>query len=315
MTTTSAPNRWLILASFALVYLIWGSSYIGIRFAIETIPPFLMTGVRFLIAGGLLLAIGLARGGSLRGFVYWRSAAIASALMFLFNNSMIVWAQAHGLPSGVNAVLLATMPMWMAAFSWVRGTRPTLVTVLGLLIGFVGVLLLVNPGNIAVANLNPLAPIMSVLAAGAWAAGALYARTATLPENGFISTGMQLLTGGVMIMGLSIFTGDAATLNVSQISLTSVIAMAHLTIMSSVVTFTAFGYLMKHVAPAKVTTYAYVNPIIAMFLGWALANEPITAIKIIAAAIILSGVVLITAYGSRKLAFRREQPEAAVEPI
>jgi len=315
MNNSSAPVRWLILASFALVYLIWGSSYIGIRFAIETIPPFLMTGVRFLIAGSLLLALGVARGGSIRNLVHWRSAAIAGGLMFLLNNSMIVWSQAHGLPSGVNAVLLATMPMWMVGMSWFRGTRPTLVTAIGLLIGFVGVLLLVNPGNISVQNLHPFAPIMSVLAAGAWAAGALYARTARLPDNGIISTGMQLLMGGVMIMGLSIGTGDAATLDISKISLTSVVAMAHLTIMSSVVTFTAFGYLMKHVAPAKVTTYAYVNPIIAMFLGWLLANEPITLIKIVAATIILSGVVLITAYGSRKLSFRREQPEAAVEPI
>jgi len=313
MNNTSKPARWLVIAAFASVYLIWGSSYIGIHFAIETIPPFLMTATRFLIAGGILMGLALARGAKLPTRIHWRSAIIASGFMFLMNNSMIVWAQANGLPTGVTAVLLATMPMWMVVFSWMRGTRPTLVTIIGLLTGFVGMMLLVSPGSIAVANMHPLAPIIVLLAAACWAFGSLYARKASLPENGSLSTGMQLLAGGIMITVLSVVTGDAATLNLSQISLTSMIAMLHLTVMSSVITFSAFVWLMKVTSPAKVATYSYVNPVIAVFLGWLLASEPITERKIVAAAIILLGVVLITVYGSRKVNFWRFRPNTAAE--
>jgi drug/metabolite transporter (DMT)-like permease len=184
-----------------------------------------------------------------------------------------------------------------------------------LLIGFVGVLLLVNPGSIASPTMNPVAPIITVIAAGCWAFGSLYARRAPLPANGTLSTGMQLLAGGAMILILSLVTGDAATLNVSAISPTSLIAMIHLTIMSSVITFSAFVWLMKHVNPAKVATYSYVNPVIAMILGFVLAGEPITAPKVAAAAIILAGVVLITAYGSRRVTFRNWRLVAAGEAV
>lgn len=304
MKSTSASQQWLIIACFAAVYLVWGSSYIGIHFAIETLPPFLMTGSRFVISGAILITLAVARGCERPTLAHWRSAAISSAFMFLMNNSMIVWAQDNGLPTGVTAVLLATMPMWMVSINWLRGARPTLITVIGLLIGFVGVLVLVNPGSIISREMHPLAPFIVLLAAGAWAFGALYARKAPLPRNGSLATGMQLLTGGIMILIFSAATGDAATLDLPGVSLTSMIAFVHLTLMSSVITFSAFNWLMKTVNPAKVATYSYVNPVIAMILGFALANEPITPTKVIAAAIILGGVVLITAYGSRRIAFR-----------
>lgn len=315
MNSTSSPKRWLIVAAFACVYLIWGSSYIGIRFAIETIPPFLMTTVRFLIAGGLLIGWALARGAALPKRIHWRSASIAAAFMFLMNNTMLVWSQANGLPSGVAAVLIATLPMWIVILQWIRGTRPTLITGIGLTAGFIGVTLLIAPGSIAVSAMHPLAPFVIVLAAGCWAVGGLFARTAPLPDNTTLSTGMQLLMGGLMIGVFSVVTGDAATLDLSAITPTSLVAMAHLTIMSSVVAFSAYTWLMKVVSPSQVATYAYVNPVIAMFLGWLLANEPITTPKVVAAFIILAGVVLITMYGSRRLSFRREERTPAAESV
>jgi len=310
-TSTSqpaAPSRWLILLAFAAVYFVWGSSYIGIRFAIETIPPFLMTAVRFLTSGTILIGFALARGAKMPTRIHWRSAAVAGGFLFLLNNSMIVWAQDHGLPSGVTAILLATMPMFMVLLNWVRGVRPTLVTMIGLLVGFAGMLLLVSPGSIAVENMHPLAPFAVLGASACWSFGALFARGADLPENGSLSTGMQLFAGGAMILILSLVTGDAATLDLSGISLTSAVAFFHLTIMSSILTFSAFVWMMKVVPPAKVATYAYVNPVIAMILGWALANEPLTERKLIAAAIILSGVVIITVYGGRRITLWRTRP-------
>jgi drug/metabolite transporter (DMT)-like permease len=312
------PSRALVITAFAAVYVIWGSSYIGIHFAIETIPPFLMTTARFLLAGGLLMGWALARGASLPTRVHWRAAAIVGAFLFLFNNTAIVWAEVNGVPTGMVAVLIATMPMWMVLLTWLkpRGVRPSAMTLVGLAIGFVGIVLLVRPDSVAPGGepMHPLGPFVVLFGAFAWAFGSLYARGAALPGSATMSTGIQLLAGGAMIGVVSVVNGDAAQLDVARVTLGSLLAFLHLTFSSSIVAFSAFVWLMKVCPPAKVATYAYVNPVIAVMLGWLLLREPITPRTLVAAAVIIAGVIIINIYGSRPLPrLRLRSRERSVE--
>ena len=308
------PSRGLVIAAFAAIYLIWGSSYISIHFAIQTLPPFLMTSGRFLGAGSILIIWSLLRGAPHPTRANWRAAAITGGFMFLLNNTMIVWAEDHDLPSSITALLLATMPMWMVAINWARGSRPTLITVIGLIVGFSGIMLLMNSGNAVPSNPpHPLAPFAVLLASACWAAGSLYSRGADLPRNAGLSTGMQLFAGGFMVLIVSIVTGDAARFDPAQVSVLSLAAVAYLMIFASIVGFSAFVWLMRVSTPAKVATYSYVNPIVAVFLGWLLAQEPITWRTLLAAAVIIASVVMITAYGGRSVPRFRLRPAKAVE--
>lgn len=302
------PARWLIILAFLAVYLIWGSSYIGIRFAIETLPPFLMAAVRFLIAGGLLFGWNLLRRTPLPTRANWRAAFIAGGLLFLINNSMLAWAQDHGLPSGIASVVLSTVPIWVVMMNWLilRNPRPNISVFLGSALGLFGIILLVNPTNVD-STLDPFLVLVILGAAAAWAAGSLYARQADLPQNASLSTGMQLITGGSQLLLLSIITGDAARLDVAQISLSSVLAVLHLLLFSSIVAFSAYVWLIRVVPPERAATYAYVNPVIAVFLGWLLAGETLEPITLVAAAIIILAVFLIISnpFGKGRIFGRR----------
>ncbi|MDX2163088.1 MAG: EamA family transporter [bacterium] len=301
------PARWLIILAFLTVYLIWGSSYIGIRFAVETIPPFLMAGTRFAAAGLILIAWSRVIGCPLPTRSNWRAAVLASLPMFLINNSLLVWAQAQGLPSGIAAVVIASTPMWVVLLTWMRphGKRPSVRVAAGIGLGTLGIVLLANPAQAVGERFDPLLVLCIVIAAAAWAFGSLYGRTADLPKSAPLSTGMQLLTGGGMILILSVVSGDAASFDPASVQLSSVIAMTHLTLMSSVIAFTAFTWLMRTVAPARAMTYAYVNPVVAVFLGWLLAGETLDWVTLIAAGVIIAGVFLIVAEPGKAKAKQR----------
>ncbi|MFN8530070.1 MAG: EamA family transporter [Anaerolineae bacterium] len=295
-TPAARPALWLIVLAFASVYTIWGSSYIGIRFAVETIPPFLMAGSRFLAAGLILFVWSRLRGAPMPTRRQWMSSAIASAPMFLVNNSLLVWSQAQGLPSGIAAVVIASTPMWVVLLQWLlpNGKRPGLMIFIGIALSSTGIILLSNPAHAAATHeFNPLLVFAPAIAAIGWAIGSLYARKADLPDSSTMSTGTQLLTGGVMVLLLSVVTGDAAQFNLSAVTLRSALSVVHLTLFSSVIAFTAFTWLMRVVSPARAMTYAYINPVIAVFLGWLLAGETLDVGTLISAAIIISGVFLI----------------------
>lgn len=297
------PARWMIIAAFAIIYLVWSSSYLGIRLAVETLPPFLMSGMRFFGAGVILYAWARLRGAPAPTRIHWRSAVIAGFVLFVLNNASLVWSQAHGLPSGIAALLVATVPFWMVLLEWLRpgGRRPSASVVAGIGIGFLGLVLLMNPGS----TLDfPLITVIVVLAgAFAWAFGSMYGRTAQLPESPALATAMQLLAGGAVQLIIAAVTGEAAALDWSQVSLTSVLAMIYLGLVSSIIAFTAFVWLMRVADPAKVSTYAYVNPVLAMFLGWAVAGEKLEARMLVAAAVILFAVFIINTGG--RLPLRR----------
>jgi drug/metabolite transporter (DMT)-like permease len=294
------PARWLVVAAFAAVYLLWGGSYIGIHFAMETIPPFLMTATRFATAGAILFVWARWRGAPAPTRANWRAAFIAGTLLFLCNNGLIVWAEHHGAPTGVVAVLIATTPIWMVLMTWLKpgGKFPGWLVIAGLATGFGGIILLVNTEMGAIDLISVVAVL---IAAFAWSYGSLYAKSAPLPKSATLSTGMQLLVGGMMQFLLAAVNGDFAKFDPAVVSLTSVVAILYLSLFASIIGFSAFTWLMRVSAPAKVSTYAYVNPVIAFFLGWILANETLTPRMIMAMGVIIASVVMINVANSVSL--------------
>ncbi len=293
--TQNPPSRWLLVAAFAAVYLIWGSSYLGIHFAIQTLPPFLMTAMRFLFAGVLLFVWARLRGAPMPSRINWKAALISGIFLFVLNNGAIVWAEGNGLPTGVAAVLIATLPMWIVLLTWLKpgGTFPGGLVIIGLVSGFVGILLLFEPQG----NTLYIPGVIAVLfGAFCWAYGSLYAKNAPLPQSAVMATALQLLCGGALQFAIAIPAGELGRFDPAQVSTTSWVAMIYLAIVSSIIAYSAFVWLMRVSTPTKVSTYAYVNPVIAVFLGWLLANEPLTTRTLIAAGIIIASVILINGY-------------------
>lgn len=315
--TNPRPPRALVWLAFATIYIVWGTSYLGISVAIETIPPFVMSSTRFLLAGGLLLLFARTRRGGhapLPTRREWRGAAVAGFLLFVANNGLIVWSESNGVPTGVVALLIGTTPMWIVLLNWMRsGVRPSPMTWAGLLLGLIGIGLLVNVGN-QVGGTNLLGAVVGVGAALCWAIGSLYARGAALPRSPLMSTAAQLLAGGAMQGVLAVVLGDVAALQEAQISAVSVVAMLYLAIVSSILAFSAFTWLMRVSEPARVATYAYVNPVIAFILGWLLLDEPITGRTVLAAVVIVAAVALILRAQNRPPTPAVEALEPALKP-
>lgn len=304
--THSAPPKWQIIAAFAVVYVIWGSTYLGIRFAIETIPPFIMAGVRFLIAGSLLFVLVRLRGAKMPNLIQWRSAAIIGGLLLVGGNGGVTWAE-QTVPSGIAALLVALVPVWVVVVDWVRpgGNRPTGVVIFGLLMGLAGMVLLVGPGNIAGNNHINLVGALALCAASLlWAIGSVFSRHAQLPEHPLLATAAEMLCGGVLLIIASVISGEWAHVdkitgqwvyfNPSAISTSSLLAVAYLIVFGAMIAYSAYVWLLKVTTPARASTYAYVNPVVAVFLGWLLASEPLTPRTIIAAGIIIAAVIVIT---------------------
>jgi len=296
ISTEAKPSTTLVVAAFAAIYLIWGSTYLGIRFAIETMPPFMMGGARFLLAGGGLYAWLRWRGVEAPAWDHWRNAFIVGALLLGIGNGGVNWAE-QKIPSGVVALLIAVTPLWFTLLDWWRpgGAKPHLSTVIGILIGFAGMVLLVSPqGPRCGTTLDP-ARVAGVICAGiAWASGSLYARYTPKPPAPLMAGALQMLAGGAILCFVGVVAGEADQFSVSRASARSLAAFAYLTVIGSLVGFTAYSWLLKVSTPARVSTYAYVNPVIALFLGWALAGETLSVRVLVAAAIIVVGVVIIS---------------------
>lgn len=278
------------------IYFIWGSTYLGIRIAIETLPPFLMAGVRFLIAGGILLLWARARGADRPTASLWKTSAISGILMLLGGNGAVVWAEQF-VPSGLVALLVATVPLWIVIQDWAsgRGGAPGMGVTLGILWGFAGVTLLVTGSEIGMAGPQDLlGGLLVLVGAGCWAAGSLVARYGARPASSALGNGMQMVAGGGALLLLGLLRGEAAAFDPTGVSIASVLAFLYLVVFGSLVGFSSYIWLLRNTTPAVASTYAYVNPAVALFLGWALAGEPLSARTGLAAFVILSGVVIIT---------------------
>jgi len=298
---SSPPSRTALVTAFAVIYLVWGSTYLGIRVAVETIPPFLMAGMRFLVAGSLLLAFQRLRGPLHLRPHHWRDNAIVGAFLLLGGNGLISWAELS-LPSGGTALLIGSQPLIMVltAWAWPGGVRPGKLTLCGLLLGFAGVAWLAAPWENASAGALPLGGVIAALASCVfWAFGSIYGRHAREPAAPFTASALQMLGGSAALALVALVRGEVTAFSPAAVSAHSWLAFGYLTSVGSLVGFSTFVWLMKHSTPARVATYAYVNPIVAVFLGWLILREPITSRTLVASAVIVTAVAIITVQKTR----------------
>ena len=295
------PKRWQLILAFASVYLIWGSTYLAIKFAIETIPPFLMAGVRFLISGVILYGWARMKGAPAPSRIHWKSAAVVGVLLLLGGNGGVVWAEQR-VASGVAALIVAIVPVWIALMEWKSpgGKKPGWQVSAGLAAGTTGLLLLASPGATLGEHVDLIGAAVLVFATLCWATGSIKAKHSPLPESPLLTTGMEMLMGGTALVLAGIGTGELGQVNFSGMSDKSLLALLYLTTFGSLVGFTAYIWLLRVGSPTRAATYAYVNPVVAVFLGWLLAGEAITMRTILATLVIVGGVVLITSARSRK---------------
>ena len=290
---TVTPAVW---GALSIVYVVWGSTYLAIREAILTMPPFFMASTRFLIAGGVLYLVAVRRGdreADRPGRTQWRAATIVGGLLLLGGNGGVVWAEQR-IPSGTTALLVATVPLWMvvigrAAFR----ERVRVQETLGVLIGFGGIALLVVGSGSGSGGLNMAGVAAALVAPVCWATGSLYSRRAALPSRPLVSTAMQMLAGGVLLGIAGLVTGEVADVHPSQISLGSVVGLVYLIVLGSLVAFSTYVWLLRNAPISLVGTYAYVNPVVAVFLGWAFLDEIIRGTTLLAGAVIVVAVALI----------------------
>jgi drug/metabolite transporter (DMT)-like permease len=265
-----------------------------------------MGGARYLIAGAILYALTRRGRAAAVPRIHWRSAFIVGGLLLLGGNGGVIWAE-QVIPSGLAALIIATVPLWMALLNWLRGdnVRPNLVGTLGLVLGLLGIVLLVSPGESAGGDqVNSLGVLVLVLAALSWSIGSLYSRKAQLPSEPLLATAMEMLAGGALLLVAGLLTGQAGQIRLDQVSPRSLLALGYLIVFGSLVGFSAYVWLLRVSTPARVSTYAFVNPVVAVFLGWTLAGESLTPRTLVAAAVIVTAVVLIVASQARTPAQR-----------
>jgi drug/metabolite transporter (DMT)-like permease len=292
-----SPTSIAIWAAMISVYTIWGSTYLAIRFAIETLPPFLMAGARFLIAGSLLYAGRRIRGDGAPSRLEWRSAAIIGILLLVGGNGGVVWAE-QWVVSGVTALLVGTAPLWMILIDVLHpaGRRPSRWAILGLVFGFVGIGVLIGPPQTGShgGNVDLIGAVVLILASLSWAMGSLYSRQAPLPSSPLLGTAMEMLAGGAGLFLLGILTGEFHQLNLANISVRSLMGWGYLIVFGSWIGLTSYTWLLRAAPTPLVSTYAYVNPVVAVFLGHFLGAEPLTFQMLIAATIVVGSVALTT---------------------
>jgi drug/metabolite transporter (DMT)-like permease len=298
VTTSPVPRLRLGLA-FAAVWVIWGSTYLAIAVSIESIPPFLMTGARFLAAGGVLYLWARRTGSPRPTAIEWRWAALLGCLFFLVGNGAVAFVEQR-VSSGLTALMIALVTAWTSLLEWLRpgGRTPTGGAGFGIVLGFAGTALLVLPSGGV-----PAVPLVDGLllfgSTFAWALASVLTRSARLPGNTAMVAATEMLTGGVALLLLAVATGDAARFNPSGVTQASILALLYQIVFGSLVTFTCYSWLLKVSTPSKVSTAGYVNPMVAVFLGWALHGETLTPRSLIASAVIIAGVAAIVTSRSR----------------
>ncbi len=289
-------RRWRIIAAFASIYTIWGSTYLAIRYAVQTMPPFLMAAARFIVSGIILYGYSRWRGTPSPSRRQWRNATIAGAFLLVGGNGAVVWAEQY-VPSGLTALLVSVLPFWLVIIDWVRprGMRPRPAVIVGIILGLTGIYVLVDPGaSSGHGGVRPLGAIVLVLGSLSWALGSFFSRDADLPASGLMRTGVEMIAGGALLFLISLGWGELRDFDLHRVSLASTVGLIYLITFGSLLGFTSFIWLLDKVTPAKVGTYAYVNPVVAVLLGWLIADEPLSARTIVAAAIVIGAVALIT---------------------
>jgi drug/metabolite transporter (DMT)-like permease len=313
----AAPTKIRIIVAFAALYLIWGSTFLGIRFAIETIPPFLMAGTRFVLAGLIMYAIAWWQGIGRSSWMNWRTSLIIGACLILGGNGGVTVSEKY-IDSGLAALIVAIVPIYIVLLGWASGMtpRPAPAVWLALAGGFVGVGILFGPAFHFSSNAGRHPAIgISILLVSTfiWSVGSLYSRSARHAASPFLTAAQQMLCGGLLLMIIGIGLGETRNIHPSSISILSLASFVYLVIIGAVVGYTAYIWLLRHCEPAKVATYAYVNPIVAVLLGTAFAGEALTGRIIIAGALIIGSVAIVIT--AQQLRARTEPTiSTAIEP-
>lgn len=295
MNRIQPGNRMAIFWSFAAIYVIWGSTYLAIRVLVAAVPPLLAGGTRFLVAGAILYAWARLRGAPAPERRLWAPAALLGGLFFLVGNGGVSWAETR-LPSGLTALLAATSPLFTGVFESARGgwRRPPVRVVLGIVAGLGGVALLVAPGEFIGGGHADLAGAAAItLAAMGWAAGSVASHAVPLHPSPALSTAMKMLTGGALLVGAGLLFGEGNRLSMARITPEAIFAWCYLIVFGSLIGFSAFTYLLRVTTPQRVSTSAFVNPLVAVLLGWAFLGESVSPRTLVAASIIVGGVMLI----------------------
>jgi len=295
--TGSRTSRGALIFAFAAIYLIWGSTYLGIRVAIETIPPFLMAGMRFIVAGTLLFAFMIARGTPWPSLRQWGDQAVVGVFLLLGGNAIVSWAELR-VPSGITCLILGSAPVIAVGIDWIRpgGKRPTPMILVGIGVGIAGLALLLGPGDFPAGAQPPALEVAAILISSVlWWVGSFYSKHAVKGAPPMLmASAMQMLAGCASILLTSYFLGEGRGFRFHAITAASWAAFAYLVVVGSIIAFPVYSYLLKHSTPALVSTYAYVNPVVAVILGWAILGEPLNLRIWLAAAVIIGAVALIT---------------------
>lgn len=291
----------LVLLAFAAIYLIWGSTFLAIRWVVEEIPPVLMAGARFVAAGSILCAVAALRGAPRAGWRAWGASTLVGFLLFE-GNALVGWATRR-VPSGLAALMLATIPLWMSGLDSLRQGAPKLSVrqKAGFALGLAGMVVLVGPGKLLGAgSIDPWAAGALVLSAVSWSVGSLWSRRLPRSPDPIAAAGMPMVAGGAVLLAYALLSGDAAGIVAAGASPRAIFSWIYLVVFGSVVAFTAYTWLLGRVAPALVSTYAFVNPAVALALGALVVGEPLNARTGLAAALIVGAVALIVLPARRR---------------
>jgi drug/metabolite transporter (DMT)-like permease len=284
-----------VLLSFAAVYVLWGSTYFAIRIGVESMPPYLMAGLRHLVVGLVFYPTVRLTTREKPTFAQWRTAFIVGCLLLAVGNGTVSWAE-QTVPSGIAALLVATVSLWMVLVDWLRpgGVRPAPRVIAGFLLGFAGMALLVGPKHLGSSErVSPIGAFALIGASLAWASGSIFSRHHPLPRSPLLSMAMQALCGGATLCIFAVLTGETRSFHLAEVSTRSWLGLGYLIVFGSALGFSAYVYILKHSTAAHVATYAFVNPVVALFLGWSLGNEPLSLRTFLASAVILTAVILV----------------------
>jgi drug/metabolite transporter (DMT)-like permease len=299
-----SSNSTLLLTAFAAVYLIWGSTFLAIRIGDESFPPLLVAGMRHLTFGLIAFPILMWKTKARPTWAEWRSTTVTGFLLLAVGNGGVCLAEER-VPSGIAALLVATVSLWMVLIDWLRpaGTRPVPRVIVGLVLGFAGLALLVGPKELGGSGrIDPIGVAILGVGSFAWACGSIYAKHGNMPSSPLLGSAMQSLTGGVILWIAAGLTGEIGALHVAAVSTRSWIAITYLICFGSAIGFSSYLYILKHSTATRVATYAFVNPIVALFLGWLFLHEAISLRTILASAVILAAVLLVITAPHREAA-------------
>jgi len=304
---------WIALIA---LYIVWGSTYLGIRIAVETLPPFLHGAIRFLVSGLILFFWRRSAGDPIPTMSNWKATAIVGTFLLVGGNGLVSLAE-KTVPSGVAALVIATSPFWLVLFESFRagGAKPTWLSIAGLVIGFGGVFLLIGPAEITGAHepIESFGAILLLIAPILWSLGSIYGKGADLPKSTLMSTGMQMLAGAVALFIVSVVTGELNGFSFGDVTMRSWWGLLYLISFGSLVGFVSYGWLLQNAPISLMSTYAYVNPVVAVFLGWLIAGEALTPRIAAASAIIIGSVILIN--WARQTSTRKEAREIIPQEI